>query len=376
MKNINKHILFWICYAVYFCSLDWLNFENFNLLDELAYILIHIWIFYSAYWFLKNFSYSTGLATLRSVSRLLLSLGVFALLGYLYYYHFHPYVNPKQVRNLDYRFRIIDGLIWYNQFFFYALGYYYAQRFIRRERDLRLAEEEKKKLLEEKLALEQANHKMEKEKILTEFAYLRAQINPHFLHNTLNFFYAKSLHCSQELSEGILTLSNVMRYSLQNEEDGNGLVLLSKETEHLQNLIRINQLRYNNKLQIVFTVNGDATDVRIIPLVLITLVENSFKHGELSDSRHPLAIRLNIDQEKKLIAFHVHNKKKKGPKELSNGIGLDNTRRRLEWVYKDNYRFHIRDEEDFYTTELILPVLTASGDTAGSGNDQKIIYYA
>ena len=95
------------------------------------------------------------------------------------------------------------------------------------------------------------------ERLQTEHAYLRAQISPHFLHNVLNFFYAKSLPYSPELSDGILTLSSVMRYALQNEEDSNGMVLLDKEVEHLQNIIKINQLRFSNKLQIQFTVTGN-----------------------------------------------------------------------------------------------------------------------
>ncbi len=76
--------------------------------------------------------------------------------------------------------------------------------------------------------------------------FLKAQINPHFLHNTLNFLYAKSLPYSSELSEGILTLSEIMRYSLEKEEDRGGKVLLTKEIEHVNNVIKIQQLRFDH----------------------------------------------------------------------------------------------------------------------------------
>lgn len=382
MKNIHKHIIFWVLYTTYFSILDWLQLPHINLFDQAIYVLIHMWIFYSAYYFLKNFSTANQAKTFRTVGLFLMSIGVFLLLDYLYYYHWHPFINPTQKRNLAFRYRLVDGIIWYNQFFFYAVGYYYAQRFIKKERALRIAEEEKKKLLEEKLLLEQASHNSEKERILTEHAYLRAQISPHFLHNTLNFFYAKSLPYSAELSDSILTLSNVMRYSLQNEEDSNGMVMLSKEVEHLQNVIKINQLRFNNKLHIKFTIDGKPDDVRIIPLVLITLVENSFKHGDLTDPQHPVSITLTVDEEKKLLYFRVHNRKKNGPKELSNGIGLDNTRRRMDWMYKNNYRFLVHEEEFYYTTELFLPAHTggslqiAGNPDSLNGNTDKIKSYA
>jgi LytS/YehU family sensor histidine kinase len=317
--------------------------------------MIHTWIFYSSWYFLKNFSLAGRKKIIKTVGLLLISLGVFMGLDYLYYFHFAPFIRPDQNRILDLRYRLIDALVWYNQFFLYALGYYFAQQAIKKERLRRIAEQEKKNLLEEKLQLELANHHSEKIRLQTEYAYLRAQISPHFLHNVLNFFYSKSLPYSPELSESILTLSGVMRYALQNEEDSHGMVLLDKEVEHLQNVIKINQLRFNNKLQIRFTITGNLAEWRIIPLVLITLIENSFKHGELTDPKHPVTILLQVDDSKKQLYFRLHNRKKKGPKELSNGIGLDNTRRRLGWAYKDEYRFLIHEDEEFYTTELFLP---------------------
>jgi len=368
MKNINKHLLFWLCYTLYFSILDWIQLPHINILDQIVYVLIHVWIFYSAYYFLMQFSVSGKKKAIKSFSLFLLSIGVFFCLNFGYYYFFLPYIDPLAKRNLSLRFRTIDGIVWYNQFFFYAVGYYYARRFIKKERDLRLAEQERKKLLEEKLALEQSHHNSEKERILTEYAYLRAQINPHFLHNTLNFFYAKSLPCSAELSDAILTLSNIMRYSLQNEEDSRGMVWLNKEVEHLQQVIKINQLRFSNKLQIGFSITGNTEGIRIIPLVLITLVENSFKHGELTDSTCPVIINLAVDASGKKLHFEVRNRKKKGPKELSQGIGLDNTRRRLDWMYDNRYSFTIQDNGDIYSTELTLPVITGDPEITPATN--------
>src|SRR6202012_5937473 len=133
--------------------------------------------------------------------------------------------------------------------------------------------DEKKWQAQNQKVLEQRTFQLEKEKMQADYLFLKAQINPHFLHNTLNFLYARSLPLSPELSEGILTLSEIMRYSLDNREDGDGKVLLSHEIEHVYNIIRMQQLRFENTLQVQFNLSGEPDGQRILPFVLITLVE-------------------------------------------------------------------------------------------------------
>ena len=207
-------------------------------------------------------------------------------------------------------------------------------------------EKKKRKILEaQKLQLEI-------EKSQANFNFLKAQINPHFLHNTLNFLYAKSLPYSPELSEGILTLSDIMRYALSEGNAIDGKAPLKDEVAHVRNVIKINQLRFSHNLKVDFEVEGVLTNATIIPFVLITLVENAFKHGDVKSTEHPISILLRIDEGK--LYFMCRNKKKTGPKELSTGIGLDNIRKRLDLAYGENYRFHVKDEAEFYTTELTI----------------------
>ncbi len=203
--------------------------------------------------------------------------------------------------------------------------------------------------------LEEQKMQLEIEKSQANFNFLKAQINPHFLHNTLNFLYAKSLPYSPELSEGILTLSDIMRYALSEGNARDGKAPLSDEIEHVRNVIKINQLRFSNKLNVEFTVEGVINGAEIIPFVLITLVENAFKHGDLKTSDHPIVIRIEVKDGQ--LYFYCRNKKKTGPKELSTGIGLDNIRKRLELAYGDRFVFHVLDEEIFYTTELTIQQL-------------------
>ena len=200
--------------------------------------------------------------------------------------------------------------------------------------------------------LEEQKMQLEVEKSQANFNFLKAQINPHFLHNTLNFLYARSLPYSPELSEGILTLSEIMRYALSEGNAKDGKAPLKDEIEHVRNVIKINQLRFSNQLHVRFDVEGVINGAVIIPFVLITLVENAFKHGDLKSTEYPIDIKLKVDNEK--IFFFCRNKKKSGPRELSTGIGLDNIKKRLELAYGKNYSFNVKDEGNIYTTELTI----------------------
>lgn len=203
--------------------------------------------------------------------------------------------------------------------------------------------------------LEAQKMQLEVEKSQANFNFLKAQINPHFLHNTLNFLYAKSLPYSAELSEGILTLSDIMRYALSEGNAKDGKAPLKDEIEHVRNVIKINQLRFSNNLKVEFEVKGVINGATIIPFILITLVENAFKHGDLKSNVFPIIIKLKVEGEQ--LFFYCQNKKKTGPKELSTGIGLDNIKKRLDLAYGKNYAFTIKDEADFYTTELTITQL-------------------
>jgi two-component system, LytTR family, sensor kinase len=229
--------------------------------------------------------------------------------------------------------------------FIFVTAFAYALAYITYLRDSRKRE---KILEEQKLQLEI-------EKSQANFNFLKAQINPHFLHNTLNFLYAKSLPYSEELSEGILTLSDIMRYALSEGNAKDGKAPLKDEIEHVRNVIKINQLRFSNNLRVDFQVEGVVNGAQIIPFVLITLVENAFKHGDLKSMEDPISIRLTVSANS--LHFTSRNKKKSGPKELSTGIGLDNIRKRLDLAYGKNYSFRVIEDADFYTTDLTINTL-------------------
>lgn len=222
-------------------------------------------------------------------------------------------------------------------FILYSFAYWILENFISAERQRSIIELHKERL--------------DKAFLKTELTGLKSQINPHFLYNTLNFFYAQSIHYSKNLSKGIMLLSEMMRYALK-DDDSEGKVALEKEVQHIYNFIEINQLRFNNRLQVFFEINGNLRYRRIMPLVLITFVENAFKYGELNDPDNPLIIRLTLFENQ--LNFKTHNLKCKSSYEKSEGIGLTNTRRRLALGYPNNHTLTIKELGDFYEVELAL----------------------
>lgn len=190
---------------------------------------------------------------------------------------------------------------------------------------------------------------LEREILDARLNSLKNQINPHFLYNTLSFIYTRSLVYSQELASAIAKLSDMMRYSLGDIE-ADGKVSLEKEITHINNFIEIQQLRFSNKLNIVFEKTGNLSGCRIMPLLLITFVENAFKHGDLNDSDRPLTIRLGASE--KLMNFEIKNKKVTWKKEPAHGIGLQNVRSRLALAYPSQHQLMIHDSVEDFTVNL------------------------
>lgn len=182
---------------------------------------------------------------------------------------------------------------------------------------------------------------------------LKAQINPHFLFNTLNFMYAKALPHSAELSDCIHTLSGIMRYALEIRTDKEGKVFLTEELEHINNVVKINRYRLGSNINIEVETNGDISNVKIIPFVLITLVENIFEHGDLLNSQEVAKVKICYDQHKTLT-FETGNSKSAVQKITSHHIGLKNITERLMLVYGNNAELRISDSNESFATKLTI----------------------
>jgi len=200
---------------------------------------------------------------------------------------------------------------------------------------------------------EMRRHKseLEKEKLKAELAAIKYQINPHFLFNSLSFIYTKAIKSSPEAAHAVGLLSEIMSYALE-ERDEFGMIPIAVEVAQLNRVVEMNQIRFNHKLKIKYDENIEVDNAQVPIFILVTLVENAFKHGDLTDEKYQLTIELKVTESK--IHFWVRNKKKKGNKEPSKGIGLNNVRQRLEMMYGSEHSFTIEEDEDYYMSHVAI----------------------
>jgi two-component system, LytTR family, sensor kinase len=198
--------------------------------------------------------------------------------------------------------------------------------------------------------MEQARKTLETEKLNAELAFLKSQINPHFLFNSLNNIYSLAYQKSDKAPEAILKLSEIMRYMLYESNDDK--VSLEDEINYLENYIDLQKLRVKEQVYLELTIQVDNYQHRIMPLLVISFLENVFKHGVATDKEHP--IRITVEVQNNRLHFRAQNKKNKLNKDKTGGIGLTNLKRRLELGYPDKHTFIVHDNEDYYSSELFV----------------------
>ncbi len=185
-----------------------------------------------------------------------------------------------------------------------------------------------------------------------ELNYLKMQIHPHFLFNTLNTMYGFALKKADETPEMILMLSNLLDYLLYQVDKP--FVLLQAEINHIQDYIELEKMRFNDTLNIEFTTHGITDDIKIAPMLLIPFVENSFKHGTIKSGQLEIKIRLECHDQN--IHFYIENTNTNNDT-ASKGIGLENIIKRLDLLYSDNYNLTIDNTTDIFKVNLQLSVL-------------------
>lgn len=200
--------------------------------------------------------------------------------------------------------------------------------------------------------MEAIKKEVETEKLTAELNFLKTQINPHFLFNTLNNLYYLAYSKSENTTEVISKLSQVMRYMIY--DANHERVLLEKEIEYMQNYIGLERLRLNNQIPINFDIKGNTMGVEIAPLILITFLENAFKHGVTSNNPEAW-VNISIRVENDRLHYSVENSKAKNALQDNggkSGIGLTNVRRRLELVYPAKHTLKVEDTAHRYYIEL------------------------
>ena len=193
---------------------------------------------------------------------------------------------------------------------------------------------------------------LERQNLEQQLEYLRYQISPHFFMNTLNNIHALVDIDPEKAKDTILKLSKMMRFVLY--EGNKQGVPLSRELEFIRHYIALMQLRYTDKVRIDVSLPVDVPDRQIPPLMLITFIENAFKHGV--SYQHASFVEVKVSVEGDELHFECRNSKAGVPNEEKGGVGLANVRKRLNLLYGKDYTLSIHDVADVYSVELNIPL--------------------
>ena len=181
----------------------------------------------------------------------------------------------------------------------------------------------------------------------TELAFLRSQLNPHFLFNILNNIYTLVYYKSDNALRSVEKLSALLRYALYEKAEK---VLVKKEMEHVYDLIELQRMRLDYELALEMQIATDVLHLKIAPLLLVPLVENAIKHGNLRDPAKPVLMRLRQTGDN--LVWDISNEKQLRQKDEVGGIGLPNIRKRLQLLYGDRARLSVSETDQHFTVQL------------------------
>ena len=337
-RELIAHLVYWLFLGGIFCLAMLLNAKSISPQEFMVffgyYSVINISIFYINYTLLipqllkKYWVYVISIVVL-----IIVMAGAKTILAVLYRDIILQHVNPK------------TGVAEYKDLVSYVIGTIFVSGFFIISSCLI-------KFMLDWFSNTRIQRNLETEKKDMELQFLKSQLNPHFLFNSLNNIYSLAYQKSDKTADAILKLSEIMRYMIYESNDS--WVALSKEIEYVQSYIELQKLRFKNGAAVEMILNGEIDDQQIIPLILISFVENAFKHGVANDPKDP--IRINIIANQKILHFSITNKKSSGNKDEVGGVGLNNVERRLQLLYPERYKLNIVNSATHYTSELILDI--------------------
>ncbi len=337
-NRIKWHLLFWFAYIIFYTTvfgalesdttiLQRLNIELINLPIKLIATYSLVYFFIPK--FLQKRKYYTFFITIIPLAFL---LGLFY--RYIGYHTYYQTIWPESVVNTPWLYwpKVIYGSI-----SVYTVAIIAAVI----------------KILKQWFSTQQINSSLKQEKLAAELKFLKAQIHPHFLFNTLNNLYALTLKKSPKAPEVVLKLSDLLDYMLY--ECNVEKVGLDKELKMLENYIELEKIRYGSDLVVDFNVDKASKSIMISPMLLLPLVENSFKHG-VSGEIDSKWIKINLKTLNGSFEFSIENSKdsksRNNKESYTEGIGLKNVVRRLELVYKDKHQLKVNDNGDSFKVVL------------------------
>lgn len=343
-SKLYVHLLFWILYYILEVYLDfyWSRYQfpdaewqtrlQNTIILELGYLLIKMPLAYSLLYVYERTGIKKSIAYIFYIT-----IVVAAVLAHRFFTHYiiYPHIYGV-VETLDGKqpSGFINGLVAFNSFMdlIFMAGLIFGVEITRQ-----------KNILKEQIS------QLRSEKLDQELTMLKAQINPHFLFNTLNNIYGMALKKADETPDVILQLSKVMRYNIY--EAAERYISIDKDVENIKDFLLIQQIRHHD-LSIHFNEKIDNPSQEISPLILIQFVENAFKHG-VSETLGKNFINIDIKLNNGVLHYYIENSKEEKPHGNSTKIGLKNIRRQLELLYPKHI-LTVESKADRYIVTLMI----------------------
>ena len=333
-NRILQHTLFWVAHVVFYATLYGSFEENYGqtFLEKLIYLPVDmIFTYFTMYFLLPKF-----LLPGRYTEFFLwfLASSFIAGLGqrYVAYAIHYPLYYPQYLKDPFFYFpKIIKMFVSIYPVTFTAVAI---------------------KLLKYWYANQHAQQVLVEEKLHAELKFLKTQIHPHFLFNTLNNLYALTLKKSDKAPEMVLKLSELINYMLY--ECKSDVVSLSKEIKFIRNYVDIEKMRYGDKVEVDIRITGEVNERTIAPLILLPFVENAFKHGA-SENLLQSWVKVSIDAHADHLVIKVENSKAgENGQNGSEGIGIQNVKRRLDLIYPAQHELKIINGEETFLVVLSI----------------------
>ncbi|WP_158542204.1 sensor histidine kinase [Pedobacter chinensis] len=350
-KSLQFHLLCWAVFIIYDSLIGGMAAGRFGAMPN---YVIHYALNIALFYFHAHFILKKGLGSRHSrIIKTVLLLGLeIALYIFLVFYidsFLARHTNYLSVKVITFSESLVYGYLWRSLYFiFVSTGYFFFIEYIRERNE---NDNVKKQQFDMLIRQEQIDKQLAEAKN----AFLLAQVNPHFLFNTLNYIYFSTYKASPKGAEAIMALSKIMRYTADTENTKES-VKLGTEIEHIENLLYLNNLRLNGLINFKFQYTPDVKEIRIIPLVLITIAENIFKHAHLTHSDYPPFIRIK-NESAQLIITSGNMSKEPIYNHDSLSSGLSNLVSRIEFAYGNNAEIYYgKDNKNYFSLQLKIPI--------------------
>jgi two-component system LytT family sensor kinase len=339
------HLIAWTCFIFWESILTGLIFGAFGKIGNyVIHYIINIALFYIHAWLLEKVIVFPRQAIWKIPLFIVLELviycyGVWAMDMLLIKYT--DLIPAGFIPTITRIYR----LLWRSSFFLlFSTGYFFIKRYINEKTEKERIEKQRFQMLLDK-------ERTDKELLMSKNAFLKAQINPHLLFNTFEFIHQKIRQHSPEDAQVMIYLSDMMRFAAATEHN-EGYVTLNEEITQCQNLIKLHQLT-QGQVFIELAFSPDVLDIKLIPLVLLTILENMFKHGNLFDSDNKATIDIYMGGT--LLKIESRNLPALVKSKIGFGSGLDNIRTRLDYTYGNDAEMKaLIDEDGFYCLTIAI----------------------